>query len=605
VNEIEGIFQTHCHDDHFAGLTSIVRSDRRLQYFAAPCVRASVEKKIGALMGIDPKRFAQLFDVHDLVPEEWNPVAGLEVRPVFSPHPVETTVMFFRAHGEKGPKTYAHLADLPSFDVLESMVTDDPAKDGVSPRLRDRFVQEVLAPMDVKKVDAGGGPIHGRPEDFVSDSSRKVILSHTAYSLSESQKEIGSNAAFGQSDVLIPIKHQTYLLRSASRYLATNFPEVPAHELGMLINCSIANFNAGSLIIKNGARNSDIFLILSGTVEVIDREGGLHNRLAAGAIAGELSVLYGEPSHRTVRAESAIAALRIPGAAYRDFITRNGLEESVQRIRENRRILFGSRLFGEMASFTAHREIARAMARHEVRHGQAAAHEGEPRIFLLAQGEIMLQSDGVPIELVLPGDFWGEATVIGDATSVCEAQALSDSVYFSIPAALLKEYPSVSLKMMEAFDRRMRVLRTRFRFEWQDFYAVGVPDLDSEHKELFDRINELSAPLARGSRGASPQLFRSMVDFVRLHFAREETLLESGGYAHMEEQRADHRRLLSELETLVAAEGTTAHRAKAPAPVFKNWLINHTLVENRAFREFLAGPAGRKIATSQGRPASH
>ena len=185
------------------------------------------------------------------------------------------------------------------------MVTDDPSKDGVSPASRDRFLSEVLAPMDVKKIDAGGGPIHGRPEDFVSDASRKVILSHTAYALSESQKEIGSSAAFGQSDVLIPIKHQTYLLRSANRFLAANYPEVPPHELGMLLNCSVVNFNAGSIIIKKGARNADIYLILSGTAEVIDREAGFHNRLAAGALAGELSALFTEPSHRTFRAPVA------------------------------------------------------------------------------------------------------------------------------------------------------------------------------------------------------------------------------------------------------------------------------------------------------------
>ena len=158
VNEIEGIFQTHCHDDHFAGLTSLVRSDRRLRYFAVPAVRATVEKKMGALMGIDSLRFARLFDVQDLTADEWNPVDGLDVRPLFSSHPVETTVLFFRAHGEEGTKTYAHLADLPSSAVLDEMVTDDPTKDGISAEARDRFLREVRARMDIKKVDAGRRP---------------------------------------------------------------------------------------------------------------------------------------------------------------------------------------------------------------------------------------------------------------------------------------------------------------------------------------------------------------------------------------------------------------------------------------------------------------
>lgn len=38
VNELEGIFHTHAHDDHFAGLTSLVRTDHRIKYFATTLV---------------------------------------------------------------------------------------------------------------------------------------------------------------------------------------------------------------------------------------------------------------------------------------------------------------------------------------------------------------------------------------------------------------------------------------------------------------------------------------------------------------------------------------------------------------------------------------
>ena len=596
VNEIEGLFQTHCHDDHFAGLTSLVRSDRRLQYFAVPAVRTSVEKKLGALMGIDSHRFARLFEVHDLSPNEWNPVAGLDVRPVFSPHPVETTVLFFRAQGEDGAKTYAHLADLPSSEVLDQMVTDDPSKDGISAAARERFLREVRETVDVKKVDAGRGPIHGVPEDFAADSSKKIILSHIAYTLSDAQKEIGSSAAFGQSDVLIPVRQQSYVLRSASHYLGGYFPEVPPHELAVLMNCRIVSFNAGSIFIKNGTKNADIFLILSGTAEVIDQAAGFHNRLAAGALAGELSAFFSEPSPRTFRAESAIEALRIPGETYRLFIVRNGLEESVQRIRENRVILSDSRLFGEMASFTAHREIAQVMERRNVGQGQIVARDGAPSVFLLAEGEVSLRSAGVPIEIVQPGDFWGEASVVEDQPAAWEAQALRDSVCFSIPAVALREYPSVYLKLLEVFDRRMRVLRTKFRFEWLDLYEVGIPEIDNQHKKLFSMVNALSE---RTTAAEGPDAFlsfsKSIVDFVRLHFRKEEEVLRSGGYPRLEEQRGDHRRLLKELEELVVTAGTAARAGKPFSPFFRGWFINHTLIASRVFKEFsAAAPRGAR-----------
>ena len=47
ISEIEGIFHTHAHDDHFAGLPALIRSDHRIKYYATPLIRASVTKKFG------------------------------------------------------------------------------------------------------------------------------------------------------------------------------------------------------------------------------------------------------------------------------------------------------------------------------------------------------------------------------------------------------------------------------------------------------------------------------------------------------------------------------------------------------------------------------
>ena len=73
------VFHSHAHDDHFAGLTSLVRSARRIKYYAVPCVRATSQKKMAALMRFEEERFSRFFDVHDLVPGEWNDIEGMDV----------------------------------------------------------------------------------------------------------------------------------------------------------------------------------------------------------------------------------------------------------------------------------------------------------------------------------------------------------------------------------------------------------------------------------------------------------------------------------------------------------------------------------------------
>ena len=58
------------------------------------------------------------FDIVDLEMDKWNNVEGMGVRPFYSPHPVETTNFQFRVISEKGYKTYSHMADIASFNVL-------------------------------------------------------------------------------------------------------------------------------------------------------------------------------------------------------------------------------------------------------------------------------------------------------------------------------------------------------------------------------------------------------------------------------------------------------------------------------------------------------
>ena len=151
MGEIEGIFHTHAHDDHFAGLTSLVASDRRLKYFAVPYVRSTAQKKLSALMRFDEERFSRYFEIHDLVADQWNDVGGLEVRPLYSPHPVETTVFFFRVREGDSVRTYAHLADIPSFAVLGRLAEGRDGIPALSEASRASFAEELLQPVDVKR----------------------------------------------------------------------------------------------------------------------------------------------------------------------------------------------------------------------------------------------------------------------------------------------------------------------------------------------------------------------------------------------------------------------------------------------------------------------
>ena len=454
VNEIEGIFHSHSHDDHFAGLTSLVRSDHRIKYYATAPVRASVAKKLSALMDMDEAMFPRYFEVHDLEPGEWNDVNGLQVKPEISAHPVETNVFTFRALWDGGYKTYAHLADVTTFEVLHRMAAAAPGAPGVSRAFAERLERELLAPADLKKLDAGGAPIHGAAGDFRDDTSGRLILSHVSGELSDAQKEIGSNAVFGREDVLIPA-NVDYVAQSAFRYLRSYFPEVAPHSVRMLANCPLVSFNAGSIIMKKGERPRAISLVLQGVGEAIDAQRGIRRTLSGGALVGELSALMGEPAFWTVRASSYITAVQIPEQLYLEFIRQNSLEESTRRLLENRLFLQGTWLFGELLGFPVERALSALMVAQTAAAGTRIPPGSSPGLFLLEKGGVALHREGRHCETISPGGFWGEEEVLY-GTRIFEARAAGDAQFFVIPARLIADIPIVQWRLLQINEKRMR-----------------------------------------------------------------------------------------------------------------------------------------------------
>ena len=79
LHDIRGIFMTHCHDDHFAGLFNLFMSPIRLNFYATPWVRQTVSKKICALLNFDYDQLNYFFNIRDLESNSWNDIDGLEV----------------------------------------------------------------------------------------------------------------------------------------------------------------------------------------------------------------------------------------------------------------------------------------------------------------------------------------------------------------------------------------------------------------------------------------------------------------------------------------------------------------------------------------------
>lgn len=456
VSEVEGIFHTHAHDDHFAGLPALIASGHRIKYFATPPVRHSVTKKLAALMSIDERLFAEFFEVHDLKTDVWNDCDGMEVMPMFSPHPVENSIYMFRVRDAEDYLTYAHWADIVSLDVLKAHLSEPPASEALPKDYLDTIRARYLTAATLKKIDAGGGMIHGNPVDFASDASTRIVLAHRATAFSRDELEIGSQSSFGAVEILIP-SSQDYLRQRAYRFLSQIFPDADIVKLSMLSQSPVQTYNAGSLILRRGFATDYIYLLLTGTVEHIPADSTGTFVLATGSFLGERALFEPGPLADSWRAASAVRLMCFSIRSLRAFLDAGGWNESLRALVDDAAFLGQTWLFGGQVSFITRSRLARARQLVRLAGGAALGPAATPSLYLVREGELQLSNGKGRIhEVVGPGGFVGEESFLSRRAVARRWVARGSTELFEMAVPELRRIPIVLWKLLETYEKRLR-----------------------------------------------------------------------------------------------------------------------------------------------------
>lgn len=87
--------------------------------------------------------------------------------------------------------------------------------------------------------------------------------------------------------------------------------------------------------------------------------------------------------------------------------------------------------------------------------------------------------------------------------------------------------------------------------EWREFLAVGVEEIDEQHKELFSRVNDLLAACDEG-KGADEllRLLTFLDEYALSHFAAEEKLQQVNHYPDYLKHRDQHKEFIGRIADL-------------------------------------------------------
>ena len=130
--------------------------------------------------------------------------------------------------------------------------------------------------------------------------------------------------------------------------------------------------------------------------------------------------------------------------------------------------------------------------------------------------------------------------------------------------------------------------------EWNDKLAVGIKTIDSQHRELFKRINNLVAAIKEHRcKSEIDGTLKFLDDYARVHFAEEEKHMRETGYAGYVEQRRDHQQYLAALAQLKAqagqprVQGSSYDLSATTNQVVVDWIVDHIMKVDMKFGEYL------------------
>lgn len=452
LSEIDGIFLSHIHDDHFAGITELLNVERKLNFYATKLVRLTAEKKLSALMNSEIDLIQITFKCVDLEFEQWTNINGLEVMPLYSPHTVETSTFNFRAKDGNGYKTYTHLSD--TINLKEFEVIVDRSPEIFSDQDMAYVKRSYLSKVNLKKIDVGGGAIHGHLSDYVNDESDIIVMAHT------SEKKIPAgdnfvNVDFGVTHILIEDQDKSFLKEKSKKYLGNYFDMLDDEEIALLANQQIRVFKPGENIITKGD-STKLYLIISGIVSYTN-DAGLMQTLDPGNFIGYSKRYFREELPNQYESWSYVHCIEYQESFLNQFILKYKLIDEVNSRINMMKSLRKSVIIHDVLSNAVINWLSQNAEIVNSADYKFGRHELENNIFLIAKGKAIIEFENGKKISIGEGEHFGGLKLMYDYRR--NQQFLFDDEFEAIAIEVEKimKIPKLLWRILEFEEKRFQM----------------------------------------------------------------------------------------------------------------------------------------------------
>ena len=124
--------------------------------------------------------------------------------------------------------------------------------------------------------------------------------------------------------------------------------------------------------------------------------------------------------------------------------------------------------------------------------------------------------------------------------------------------------------------------------EWTQQHSVAVPEMDEQHRRLFDLTNDLHEAMRLGKgRAKLESALGQLTTYTVQHFSAEEQLMKRLAYPQLGEHIVEHRRLVQQVEDLrrKLADGEAVLSMEV-MDFLRDWLNNHIMGTDTKYSTF-------------------
>lgn len=128
----------------------------------------------------------------------------------------------------------------------------------------------------------------------------------------------------------------------------------------------------------------------------------------------------------------------------------------------------------------------------------------------------------------------------------------------------------------------------QFDSAWRSHIALGIPELDEQHRDILDCVGMIGAILSHPRREMEEYLHLDRLqNALSVHFSVEEIVMRLFDYPDMDEHIAAHRTLMD--YTVMFQRAALQDRPPRVAKFLENSLVEHFSTADRRYAEFILG----------------